>query len=43
MSHSTSYGGDDEQRRSVLAGCDPGVTVIYEQLLKRFGKVHLLF
>ncbi|WP_256250799.1 hypothetical protein [Nitrosomonas sp. Nm51] len=32
MSHSTSY-GDDEQRRSVSARCDPGVTVIYERLL----------
>ncbi|HNP27210.1 MAG TPA: hypothetical protein PKM20_10755 [Nitrosomonas sp.] len=32
MSHSTSY-GDDEQRRSVPARCDPNVTVIYERLL----------
>ncbi|SER45644.1 hypothetical protein SAMN05421690_10288 [Nitrosomonas sp. Nm51] len=31
--HSTSYGGGDEQRRSVPAGRDPGVTVIYERLL----------
>ncbi|WP_292987221.1 hypothetical protein [Nitrosomonas sp.] len=34
MSHSTSY-GDDEQRRSVPARCDPGVTVIYERLLNQ--------
>ncbi|WP_177166654.1 hypothetical protein [Nitrosomonas sp. Nm51] len=32
MSHSASYGGG-EQRRSVPARCDPGVTVIYERLL----------
>ncbi|WP_292987276.1 hypothetical protein [Nitrosomonas sp.] len=32
MSHSASY-GDDEQRRSVPARCDPSVTVIYERLL----------
>ncbi|WP_292986459.1 hypothetical protein [Nitrosomonas sp.] len=32
MSHSKGY-GDDEQRRSVPARCDPGVTVIYERLL----------
>ena len=31
-SHSESY-GDDEQRRSVPARCDPSVTVIYERLL----------
>ncbi|WP_292989511.1 hypothetical protein [Nitrosomonas sp.] len=36
MSHSASY-GDDEQRRSVPARCDPGVTVIYERLLSWGG------
>ncbi|HNP27122.1 MAG TPA: hypothetical protein PKM20_10305 [Nitrosomonas sp.] len=27
--------GDDEQRRSVPARCDPSVTVIYERLLSK--------
>ncbi|SER76989.1 hypothetical protein SAMN05421690_10714 [Nitrosomonas sp. Nm51] len=41
MSHSTSY-GDNEQRRSVPARCDPGVTVIYERLLIIVNKQHTM-
>ncbi|WP_256250842.1 hypothetical protein [Nitrosomonas sp. Nm51] len=33
MSHSTTSYGGGEQRRSVPARCDPGVTVSYERLL----------